>query len=269
MPTFHHDRLNFNYVDMGEGQPFIFQHGLGGDLNVPVSLFKPQPGVRFIALDCRGHGETRPLGDVEKLNFNQFADDVLALVDHLHLPPVVIGGVSMGAGLSLNFALRYPERVRGLVFSRPAWLDSPMPSNLRWLALAGTFIQEFGSQPGLERFKQTPEYAALLAESSDAAATLVGQFLHPRADETAAKLVRLSNDAPSRDRSTWAAIRVPTLVLVNQADPVHPVEFGQTLAEAIPGAELKELTSKAISNERYIEDTQDVLGEFMQQFIGR
>ena len=34
----------------------------------------------------------------------------------------------MGAGIALNFTLRHPERVLGLVLSRPAWLDAPNPA---------------------------------------------------------------------------------------------------------------------------------------------
>src|ERR687889_604426 len=36
----------------------------------------------------------------------------------------------MGAGVALRFALAEPERVRGLVLIRPAWLDRPNPPNL-------------------------------------------------------------------------------------------------------------------------------------------
>src|SRR3954453_23307117 len=123
MPTFAHDGLAFHYEDTGEGVPFIFQHGLGGDVNQPCGLFRPPEGVRLLALDCRAHGETRPLGDPDQLRLATFADHLAALLDYLEVPRAVIGGISMGAAVALNFALRYPERVLGLVLSRAAWLD--------------------------------------------------------------------------------------------------------------------------------------------------
>ena len=55
---FTHDGLRFHYRDEGQGLPFVFQHGLGGDLNQPFGLYRPAAGVRLIAFDMRGHGET-------------------------------------------------------------------------------------------------------------------------------------------------------------------------------------------------------------------
>src|SRR3954452_4933919 len=113
MPTFCHEGLNFHYRDDGRGLPVVFQHGLGGDLTVPLGLFSPPEGVRLVSFDARYHGETRPLGDPSKLTFHTLADDLLALLDHLAIDRAVIGGISMGAGLALNFAIRYPERTSG------------------------------------------------------------------------------------------------------------------------------------------------------------
>jgi pimeloyl-ACP methyl ester carboxylesterase len=52
-------------------------------------------------------------------------------MDYLRLPQAIVGGISMGAAVALNFTLRFPERVLGLILSRPAWLDGPLPSNVR------------------------------------------------------------------------------------------------------------------------------------------
>ena len=129
MPTFEHDALTFNYTDTGDphGRPFLFQHGMGGDATQPVGLFTPPPGVRLIALDCRGHGLTQPTGDPAKLRFDVMADDVIALLDHVGIDRAAVGGVSMGSGVALNLALRHPDRVSALVLSRPAWLAAPQP----------------------------------------------------------------------------------------------------------------------------------------------
>ena len=119
---FRHDNLDFHYLDVGSGLPFVFQHGLGGDVSQPFELYAPQPGVRLLTMDSRGHGMTRPIGAAEKFSFASFADDLWALLDHLDLQKAVVGGISMGAGVALNFALRYPERAVGLCsFGRPGW----------------------------------------------------------------------------------------------------------------------------------------------------
>jgi pimeloyl-ACP methyl ester carboxylesterase len=265
MPIFYRDGLSFNYVDTGEGIPFVFQHGLGGDLNQPLELYLPQPGFRLIAFDCRGHGDTRPLGSIEKLRFKCFAADLLALIDALGAGKIVIGGISMGAGVALNFAVNHPERVRGLILSRPAWLDSPLPNNLRVMVRIAGLIREHGAKNGLEVFRRSAEYAALLREAPDVAKSLSAQFEHPRAEETVAKLECLPNDVPITGLAQLAAINVPTMILATRVDPVHPFEYATVLAQALPGAISRELTPKSISRERHTLETQQTIGEFLQQ----
>lgn len=99
MPFFEHDGLQFHYLDSGAGYPFIFQHGLGGDVNQTAEVYDlptAPAGIRFIVMDCRAHGKTRPIGDAEKINFSAFADDLIALMDHLGLQSAILGGISMG-----------------------------------------------------------------------------------------------------------------------------------------------------------------------------
>src|SRR5436190_23008370 len=106
MAYFNHDGILFYYRDEGAGLAFFFQHGLGADVSQPFSLFKPPAGLRLLAFDCRGHGDTRPLGEAQKISIDSFADDLLAWLDYLTLDQAIIGGISMGAAVALNFSLR-------------------------------------------------------------------------------------------------------------------------------------------------------------------
>lgn len=265
MPTFRHDGLLFHYLETGAGVPFFYQHGLGGETSLVFALVKPPPGVRLIGFDARGHGETRPLGDPAKLGLSLFADDLGGLMDHLKIERAVVGGISMGAAVTLNFTLRFPARVLGLVQSRPAWLDFPQPENLKAFGLIARFIREHGARRGRDLFGKHELYLRWRREFPDAANSLLSQFNHPRAEETVAKFERIPADTPCRDRAEWAKIRVSTLVLANRRDPIHPFEFGQTLACLIPGAEFRELTSKSVSLERHEADVRRHLAGFLQR----
>ncbi|HEY0603597.1 MAG TPA: alpha/beta hydrolase [Herpetosiphonaceae bacterium] len=265
MPLFSRDGLVFHYRDEGAGLPFVFQHGLGGDTSQPFGLFTPPAGIRLLSLDCRGHGETRPLGDPDKLSYAAFADDVCALLDHLELPQVILGGISMGAGVALNLALRFPRRVRGLVLSRPAALDQPLPPNAAVFPQIAELIGRHGAQAGLQIFKRSDLYRELAATAPDVARSLCGQFEHPRAEETAVKLARIPQTSPIPDMAALASITVPALVLANRQDPVHPFEYGEILARALPQAELKELTSKSVSVEQHLQQTQRYIEQFLTQ----
>lgn len=265
MPTFRRDGLEFRYRDIGRGLPVVFQHGLGGDLTVPLGLFVPPPGVRLISFDARYHGETRPLGDPSKLTFDTLADDLLALLDHLKVEKAVIGGISMGAGLSLNFAIRHPERTLGLILSRPAWLDEPFPENVRMFPIMAALVRQLGWRGGLEAFKSTTIYADVLAQSTDSAAALTGMFENPRAEETVEKYERIPRDCPSADRAAWRSLGVPTLVLGNDQDPIHPLSMAQDLAATIPGAELQMLTPKCVDIVAHGVDVQRHMTAFLDK----
>ena len=267
MPYFSRDGLAFHYRDQGAGLPFVFQHGLGGDATQTFGLFKPPAGVRLLTLECRGHGETRPLGDPGKLSYAALADDVYALLDYLQLPQVILGGISMGAGIALNLALRFPQRIRGLVLSRPAALDQPLPPNAAVFPQIAQLIEQHGAQQGLELFERSALYRDLVGTAPDVARSLRGQFEHPRVEETAIKLARIPNTTPIPDLIALASIAAPALVLANRQDPVHPFAYGEIIGRALPNAELKELTAKSVRVEQHAQQTQDYIEQFLLQFI--
>src|SRR6516165_6638063 len=107
MPWLNRERLAFYYESLGEGLPFCFQHGLGGDVNQPFGLYTPPAGIRLLSFDMRAHGQTRPVGDVTLLSVATFADDLVALLDDLGAERAVIGGISLGAAVAANVAIRY------------------------------------------------------------------------------------------------------------------------------------------------------------------
>ena len=260
---FLHDGIKFHYETVGFGVPFFFQHGLGADVRQPFGLFSPPGGIRLIGFDCRAHGRTWPVGPPEKISMASFADDLLALMDHLQIEKAIVGGISMGAAVALNFALRYPQRLLGLVLHRPAWLDGPRRDNVAVFAAIASLLRQHGAEKGLALFKQSEIYQRALAHSPADAVSLAGQFLHPQAEETAVRLERIPLDSPSSDRRQWRAIAAPTLVMANDHDAIHPLEFGVTLAREIPGAEFKEVTAKAVNANLHQQEVQHFLEEFL------
>ena len=103
------------YTDSGgEGMPLVLAHGflMDGD------MFEPQvraltPRHRVITWDARGHGRTH--STEEPFTYWDLADDLAALLDHLGVSRAVVGGMSQGGFVALRFALRYPDRVLGLL----------------------------------------------------------------------------------------------------------------------------------------------------------
>ncbi len=268
MPFFAHDGIQFHYRDTHPGEnagltPFFFQHGLGADTAQIFELFQPPAGFRLLSFDSRAHGETRPVGPEENINIAQFADDWRAFLDHLHIERAIIGGISMGAATALHFALTQPARVRGLVLSRPAWLDRSRGEEMRVFTTLAKFIREYGATIGAQKYQESAAYQQVLQLAPENAAALLGQFGHPRAEETVAKLERIPAHIPAHSRADWKKIMVPTLVLANRRDAVHPFEFGQVLAREISGAAFVEIAPKSDGLARHAAEVQRAVEEFL------
>jgi pimeloyl-ACP methyl ester carboxylesterase len=255
MPFFEANGITFYYADDNADRlPFVFQHGLGADISQPTSFFGEDRPFRLISMDCRGHGKTVPLGDRHFLKFNSFSKDMINLLDHLNLSNVVMGGISMGAGIALNFAVRYPDRTKALILSRVSWLAEPLPPNLAVFPKIARLIREHGAHRAKELFASSAEYQNALRSSPANAASWMSQFLRERADETFEILESIPNDVPTPAIASWKKVDLPTLVLANRNDPQHPFEYGQVLAREIPGARFAEITGKAISGQKHVED---------------
>ena len=269
MARIQHDGIQFFYRDSGgDGIPFIFQHGLGGDVGQPFGLFKAPAGIRLLAFDCRAHGQTQPVGDPNKIHISQFSEDLKSLLDALEIERAIIGGISMGASLALHFALHHPQRVLGLVLSRPAWFDGPMPAaNRVAYGTIARLLQEHGPIEGAKLFAKTDVYAKFSQSSPDTAESLLKQFHAPLAQERAVRLAQIPNDAPHPDRSLWRRLNIPTLVLANQQDPVHPFHFGQELSRIVPGAVFREITAKSVSKNQHQSEIQTNIGQFILQSL--
>jgi pimeloyl-ACP methyl ester carboxylesterase len=77
---------------------------------------------KVIAVEMQGHGRT---ADIEReFSYENLADDVAALLDHLQIPRADLIGYSMGGGVAMQCAIRHPEKVRKVVsISAPFRLD--------------------------------------------------------------------------------------------------------------------------------------------------
>lgn len=260
MPEFVHRGVRLHYEVQGTGVPFIFLHGMGGSIGQIQKAYIPIAKVMMVSLDQQGHGESGV--DWETYSFDRLADDVIALADHLAIPAFALGGISMGAAVSLNLALRYPERVRGLILIRPAWTDRPMDEGLRHLFKLCAEYLEKGDREG---FLGTEEYQRLALESAYTANSFAANFDDKASLQHFRKFAILPFLAPFQDIEQLRAIRVPAHVLANGRDRVHPLEYGQFLAEHIPGAKFGEITDKDTDADAHREQMNACIRAFLRE----
>lgn len=129
MVTIDRNGRKLEYEVSGEGLPLVFLHGLGGSVNQIKSLYDAIPGIKLIVPNQQGHGRSVP--EWEHFGFDSLADDVIALLDCLGIKRAVIAGISMGAAVSLNLAVRYADYVQKLILIRNAWSWEAMSTDRR------------------------------------------------------------------------------------------------------------------------------------------
>src|SRR5690348_2800669 len=124
--------LRIGYDVHGAGPPLVMLHGAGSsgreDWAAQVPLFSR--AFRLYLPDARGHATTRY--DVSGgFSYDLLVDDLAAFIDALHLETFHLMGFSMGGMTALDFATRWPERLRTLVVAGIAVEREPRASVVR------------------------------------------------------------------------------------------------------------------------------------------
>jgi pimeloyl-ACP methyl ester carboxylesterase len=260
MPYFTHEGIDFHYEIQGDGMPFIFLHGLGGDATQPTGHFQRMEDIRLITMDLRGHGKTT-MGNPKQLSFDTFAKDVEALCHHLNIDSCYLGGISMGAAVSMNFALRNPQLVKKLILIRVAWLDKPMEEPIRGLfSLAAQYLNLPG---GKEMFKNSVEYLNLYKEAPAAASSFVKYFEDEVSVCTAVKFGVMPMLQPVAYLKELEKLKMPVLILATQQDPVHPFSYGLACKEIIPQADFKEVIPKSVDADKHVQQVKKSITQFL------
>ncbi|RMQ47006.1 Hydrolase, alpha/beta fold protein [Pseudomonas cichorii] len=113
MTFFEHDGCSLHYEEYGQGEPVLLLHGLGSscqDWEYQIPALAEH--YRVIVMDARGHGRSdKPH---ERYSIKGFSADVEALIEHLHLGPVHVIGLSMGGMVGFQLAVDQPHLLKSL-----------------------------------------------------------------------------------------------------------------------------------------------------------
>lgn len=193
-------------------------------------------GNRVVAIDLLGHGVSDAPEDLSLYSMTAFAEQVVALLDHLEIGSAVIGGTSLGANVSLELAVAHPERTSGLFIEMPV-LDNALvavavaftpvlvASQLAApaLALLAAFTRRIPRSHylidvGLDWLRRDPRSSARVLQG-----LLLGRTCPPKAE---------------RER-----IEAPALVVGHPSDPIHPFTDSDSLVEEIADGRLIDASS--------------------------
>ncbi len=120
--TFEVEGLRLHYERHGEGsRVLVFLHGLllDNQLSRRLAADLADRGFQVVLLDLPGHGLSDKPRHASAHRMDSYARYVVALLDELGIDEAVVGGVSLGANVSLQVAVQAPDRVRGLLIEMP------------------------------------------------------------------------------------------------------------------------------------------------------
>lgn len=235
------DGAQIHYEVCGQGPAIIFAHGLGGN---PMSWWQQvghfQQGYTCVTFAHRGFAPST--ADDPRPDPQRFADDLAALIDHLELGQVYLVGQSMGGWTVVEYSLRYPQRVRGIVLSATTGTINPdqlcsldRSAMAAWMqsaehALAQCRSQRVHPAAGLTMANEQPELHLLYQHIDEQARGLDKEALR-------SQLLAMRVRAPAE----LAATGIPLLLVSPRGDIVIPPPALKALASEIPEAQLIEL----------------------------
>ena len=208
---------------------------LSQKMQLPLARALAREGNRVITLDPLGHGRSaRPL-ETWRYSMGAFAEQTLALLDHLEVDRAVVGGTSLGANVTLELADRAPERLAGMILEMPV-LDHAIA------ACGAVFTPLLLALRFGTRGMRAVAAAARLAERAPGIRGSLGEvmldWIAQDPEPSAAVLSGILYGRVAPEHRRRVRIDVPTLVIGHDRDPVHPFSDAGMLAAELPDAQL-------------------------------
>lgn len=219
----------------GSGEPLLWITGFAISSEIFAPVIKTYAaGFDCVRYDNRGAG--RSPAPWRPTSIPELAGDAVRLMDALGLESAHVYGLSMGGMVAQEVAIRFPDRVRGLVLGGTshggprAVLPSPriasaLASRSAPAALRAQLVGRALFTPGFREREpeQVRAYLGLLGVHRTSARGLMSHLTASTYHDTRARLGRIT---------------APTLVLHGAHDELTPVANARLLAAGIPDATL-------------------------------
>jgi 3-oxoadipate enol-lactonase len=233
-------RIHYSLTGPDSAPVLVLSNSLGSNLSMwDGQLSEFSKHFRLLRYDTRGHGQSSITPG--PYNIELLANDVLHLLDALHLDRVHFCGISMGGQTGMWLALNAPNRLHKLVLSNTG---AKIGNADAWNTRIGSVLAH-----GMKEIS-----ASVISRWFTAAFPSA----HPEVVASALRMLESSNPqgytsccAAVRDfnvRQSLSAISVPTLVIAGSCDLSTPPADGRYIAEQIPAARFVELPAAHLSN---------------------
>lgn len=242
------DGTRIAYASLGQGSPIVktanWLSHLEHDWDAPIwsPLFRDlATDHRFIRYDERGNGLSD--WDVKNISFETFVTDLETVVDANKLDKFTLLGISQGAAVSIEYAIRHPDRVKQLVLFggyAAGWRIGASEALIKEREAVMTLTATGWGQ-------NNPAYrqifsSTFLPSATSEEHTWFNEFQRlTTSPENAVRFLSVFSDIDVR--AQLAKVKVPTLVIHSLGDLRIPVKTGRDIAASIPNAEFVGLES--------------------------
>jgi proline iminopeptidase len=257
--------------EIGKGRAIIILHG-GPDFDYSYllpELDRLADSYRLIYYDQRGRGRSAAGVQPEDVTLASDVSDIDKVREHFKLDQVILLGHSWGTVLALEYALRYPQRVSGLILMNPApastadykqlrneWLEKRPEAMEQRKTIAASAAYQEGDPEAVTAYYRI-HFKPALARSEDydkiiarmrASFTKEG-VLKARAVED--RLMQETWSLPDYDLlAKLKRVNIPTLVITGDHEFIPPATADH-ISQAIPHARL--VTLKDCGHFSYME----------------
>jgi pimeloyl-ACP methyl ester carboxylesterase len=231
------------YEIHGQGDWLVLAHEFSGG----YKTWQPQVDAlqtehRVLVYNNRGYPPSTVPDDPAAYSQEHSIEDLRQLLAHVGVERPVLIGFSMGGSIVLNFALAYPEHVRGLVLAGTGTGSIDKEQNARDFGpIADRFLKNGPAKVG-EDYLRGPTRLQLLRKSPTTWQKLYAEFaaLSPIGMAYTLRGVQLKRPTMYELQAKLVTLAVPTLVLVG-AEDAPALEPSRFLARTIPNAKLQVL----------------------------
>lgn len=243
----------------GSGRPLLLLNGFGVSIELWNPLREALHGVRTIAFDPPGVGES-PIPPLP-VSIRSLARLGTRLLDELGENVVDVLGVSMGGAVAQELAHRAPGRVRRLVLCATSCGLGSLPGHPLALALLVNPMRNYS--PGYARWAAPRMLGGRLRSSPGAAQTYVA-LRGSRPPDLRGFVWQMLGTAGWSSLPWLHSLRMPVLVVAGDDDPIVPLRNARMLASRIPDARLHVVRG---GGHLFLLDSLEVVAPVIEDFL--
>jgi pimeloyl-ACP methyl ester carboxylesterase len=234
------DRVALAYEETGVGEPVVFLHEFAGSMkDWADQVHNLAVDHRAVVFNCRGYPPSAVPPDPIEYSQELAVADLRGLLDGLGIARAVLIGLSMGGSTALNFAIRYPERVQGLILASSGSGSDDKAAFLAQFGTLADLLEREGSATFADQYLRGPTRIQLLRKRPSAWLGLRDELSAMPAGALASTIrgIMLRRPTVYELEAGLRKLNVPALILVGEEDsPVlRPADF---LVKSLPSARL-------------------------------